>query len=194
MHYPRFLTLVGLVLLVAALRLLPHPENFAPMMAVALFGGAMFHNRWLALGLPLAAMLISDPPLFASRYRHLGWESFSQQWHVYLALLVGGLLAMATLRHKRTPLRVLGVTLAASLFFFLFTNFALLYPTTLYPHTWDGVWNSYYQGLPFYRGTLAAGQRADFVVWGLEHPSELAYRFGQRPAARTIVGGRERAP
>jgi imidazolonepropionase len=48
-------------------------------------------------------------------------------------------------------------------------------------------------GLPD-RGMLAAGPRADFVVWGLEHPSELAYRFGQRPAARTIVGGRERAP
>ncbi|MDZ4863087.1 MAG: imidazolonepropionase [Gemmatimonadota bacterium] len=44
------------------------------------------------------------------------------------------------------------------------------------------------------RGTLAAGQRADFVIWELEHPSELAYRFGQRPAARTIIGGRERAP
>ena len=44
------------------------------------------------------------------------------------------------------------------------------------------------------RGTLVAGQRADLVVWELEHPSELAYRFGQRPAARTVVGGRERAP
>ncbi len=44
------------------------------------------------------------------------------------------------------------------------------------------------------RGTLVAGQRADFVVWELEHPGELAYRLGQRPVARTIVGGRERAP
>jgi imidazolonepropionase len=44
------------------------------------------------------------------------------------------------------------------------------------------------------RGTLVAGQRADLVVWELEHPTELACRFGQRPVARTIVGGRERAP
>ncbi|MEO8634345.1 MAG: imidazolonepropionase [Gemmatimonadales bacterium] len=42
------------------------------------------------------------------------------------------------------------------------------------------------------RGTLEAGQRADLVIWELSHPSELAYRFGQRPAARTVVGGRER--
>jgi imidazolonepropionase len=44
------------------------------------------------------------------------------------------------------------------------------------------------------RGMLAAGQRADLAIWELEHPSGLAYRFGQRPVARTFVGGRERAP
>ena len=41
------------------------------------------------------------------------------------------------------------------------------------------------------RGRLAAGQRADFVVWPLDHPSQLAYPFGQRPAARVVVGGVE---
>ena len=41
------------------------------------------------------------------------------------------------------------------------------------------------------RGCLAAGQRADFVAWSLEHPSELAYAFGQRPAARVVVAGRD---
>jgi imidazolonepropionase len=43
------------------------------------------------------------------------------------------------------------------------------------------------------RGTLVAGQRADFVAWPLEHPAELAYPFGQRPAARVVQGGKERA-
>jgi len=46
-------------------------------------------------------------------------------------------------------------------------------------------------GLPD-RGTLAAGQRADFVVWDLEHPNELAYWFGHNPCRRVIVGGKER--
>ena len=31
------------------------------------------------------------------------------------------------------------------------------------------------------RGTLAAGKRADFVVWDVEHPRELAYWFGDNP-------------
>jgi imidazolonepropionase len=42
------------------------------------------------------------------------------------------------------------------------------------------------------RGTLAAGQRADFCVWDLDHPRELAYWFGHNPCRRTIVGGLER--
>jgi imidazolonepropionase len=44
------------------------------------------------------------------------------------------------------------------------------------------------------RGTLAAGQRADFCVWDLEHPNELAYWFGHNPCRRVVVGGKERAP
>jgi imidazolonepropionase len=42
------------------------------------------------------------------------------------------------------------------------------------------------------RGALAAGLRADFCVWDLEHPNELAYWFGHNPCRRVIVGGLER--
>ena len=41
------------------------------------------------------------------------------------------------------------------------------------------------------RGQLLAGQRADFVVWGAEHPRELAYRFGHNPCRRRFFGGVE---
>ena len=44
------------------------------------------------------------------------------------------------------------------------------------------------------RGRLAAGQRADFVVWGLEHPNELAYWVGHQPTARVVCGGTEVTP
>jgi imidazolonepropionase len=42
------------------------------------------------------------------------------------------------------------------------------------------------------RGQLAAGQRADFVAWNLDHPNELAYWFGHNPCQRVIVAGQER--
>ena len=44
------------------------------------------------------------------------------------------------------------------------------------------------------RGTLAAGQRADFVAWDLEHPNELAYWFGHNPCRHVVVGGKTREP
>ena len=40
------------------------------------------------------------------------------------------------------------------------------------------------------RGALAAGQRADFAVWDVEHPNELAYWFGRNPCRRVVQGGR----
>ena len=41
------------------------------------------------------------------------------------------------------------------------------------------------------RGTLAPGQRADFAVWDLEHPNELAYWFGHDACRRVVAAGRE---
>ena len=43
------------------------------------------------------------------------------------------------------------------------------------------------------RGVLSPGQRADFVVWDVEHPNELAYWFGRNPCRRRIVAGLETA-
>jgi imidazolonepropionase len=47
-------------------------------------------------------------------------------------------------------------------------------------------------GLAHSHGTLAAGKQADFVVWDLEHPNELAYWFGSNPCARVVRSGIQR--
>ena len=39
------------------------------------------------------------------------------------------------------------------------------------------------------RGQLLTGRRADLAVWGVNHPNELAYGFGQRPACQRVVQG-----
>lgn len=41
------------------------------------------------------------------------------------------------------------------------------------------------------RGTLAAGQRADMVVWNARQPAELAYWIGGGLASRVFAGGAE---
>jgi imidazolonepropionase len=39
------------------------------------------------------------------------------------------------------------------------------------------------------RGCLAQGLRADWVVWDLDHPAELAYWLGGNPCSRVVSGG-----
>ena len=45
-------------------------------------------------------------------------------------------------------------------------------------------------GLAQTRGTLEAGKRADFVLWDIETPAELAYRFGYNACRQVIQAGR----
>lgn len=44
------------------------------------------------------------------------------------------------------------------------------------------------------RGSLLAGQRADFAACQVDHPNELAYWFGRNPCSRVIHGGQARHP
>jgi imidazolonepropionase len=46
-------------------------------------------------------------------------------------------------------------------------------------------------GLADSHGTLQAGKQADFVVWDVEHPNELAYWFGRNPCRRVVRAGVE---
>ena len=47
-------------------------------------------------------------------------------------------------------------------------------------------------GLAATHGSLQAGKQADFAVWDLEHPNELAYWFGRNPCRRVVRAGFER--
>ncbi|NBO19277.1 MAG: hypothetical protein EBV03_08655, partial [Proteobacteria bacterium] len=60
MNKERTITLFLVILTAALSRLLPHPENVAPIAAIALFAGAKFERKSLAFALPLLPMLLSD--------------------------------------------------------------------------------------------------------------------------------------
>src|SRR6266852_1781026 len=55
----RYGLILGLILLAVVGRLIPHPDNFTPIMAVALFAGATLSTR-IAYVVPLAALVASD--------------------------------------------------------------------------------------------------------------------------------------
>lgn len=133
---------VGIVLLAACLRLLPHPANVAPIAAMALFGGAYLDKRY-ALVLPIAAMLVSD--------MFLGFHPMMP--FVYGSFLLTGGIGMWLSSHKH-PVTIFAASLVSSLLFFLITNVGVWLVGGLYPKTFAGLETCFIYALPFFRNTI----------------------------------------
>ena len=141
----RILALLTAILAAAALRLVPHPPNFTPIGAMALFSGAYLGRRGaIALVAPLGALLLSD--LVLGFYRGMPTVYFS----VALVVLIGAL----ALRH-RSPLRIGAAALASSILFFVLTNFGMWLSSGFYPRTLAGLEACYVAAIPFFQNTVA---------------------------------------
>ena len=55
-----FYFVLGLILIAAFSRIIPHYPNFTPLCAIALFGAKYFRNRNLAFLIPIVALWFSD--------------------------------------------------------------------------------------------------------------------------------------
>ncbi len=154
-----------------ALRLLPHPANVSPIAALALFGGAYLGRKY-AIVIPLIAMLVSD--LF------LGFHASMPL--VYIGFFLTGIIGI-WLSKRKTIAFVASGTLFSSLLFYILTNFNYWYATSLYPKNIAGLYQSYFNALPFFRNSLIG----DLFYVGLFFGAyELGLRFAQKPAAAKI--------
>lgn len=137
-------TIIALILGGALLRLVPHAPNFSPIAAIALFGGAYLTNNYLKFVVPIAALLISD--LFLGFY---GWGMLAT-YGSFAAIIGLGML----IRNNKSAVRVAGSSILGSVLFYLVTNFAFLYPVTLYSHDLTGIVASYTAAIPFFQNAL----------------------------------------
>ena len=164
---PGPLVLAAMILLAALSRLLPHPPNFSPVEAIALFGGAYFASRAWALLVPLAALLLSDLALAAINgdgyADYLGGVSF---WSVYACIALSTVLGFG-LRGKVGGARLLGYSLAGSVLFFVATNFgAWLGSAGFYPQTAAGLGAAYVAGIPFFQWTVLGTLAYAAILFG----------------------------
>src|SRR6202162_2968501 len=143
--HPRAALIAGIVLAAAALRVVPHPMNFAPVGALALFGGAYFSSKRAAIAVPLLSLVAGD--IFTGFHRLIP--------SVYASFLVSVAIGFWLRRNKSAP-RIGGATVAGAIQFFLITNFAL-WASSIgnYPKNWDGLVECYFAGLPLFWNTLA---------------------------------------
>jgi hypothetical protein len=163
---------VVFIALAVASRLLPHPLNFTPMTAIALFGG-VYLNRKVGVIIPLAALLISD--YFLGFYDMMPW--------VYGSFLAAGVLGMAISRRKSVA-TVAGATLASSILFFIVTNFGMWAAYSMYTHDWAGLAECYIAAIPFFRNSLAGDVIFVVVMFGLY---ELALRVVKNASGEVVV-------
>ena len=132
------------ILVGVSLRLLPHAPNFAPIAAIALFGG-VYLSRKTALILPIAVLMISD--IFIGSY------GIKLMAFVYASFLICVLLGFWLKKHKKWQ-TVLGSSILSGIIFFILTNFAVWIFTPWYAKTISGIVQCYVMALPFFRNTL----------------------------------------
>ena len=145
----RYLLLAALIVLAAVARVLPHPDNFTPLGAIALFVGATFSRT--ALLVPLAAMLVSDAVI--------GFHA--------LVPVIYGCLALNVVMGRLIPRTVLGVgaaTLAGSVFFFIITNFACW--AMFDGHSSENLLTAYVDALPFFRNAVLGDAFYSTILFG----------------------------
>jgi hypothetical protein len=143
--HPRTIVIAGIVFGAAALRVAPHPMNFAPIGALALFGGAYFSSKRVALVISILSLVAGD--VFIGFHRLMPY--------VYASFLVSVAIGF-WLRRKRSAPRVAIATFAGAVQFFIVTNFALWASSIgSYPKTAMGLAACYVAGIPLLWNTLA---------------------------------------
>jgi hypothetical protein len=160
------LALIGLIATVALTRLIPHPPNFSPVEAMALFGGAYFAKRSWAVLVPLIALFISDLALGLM----MGGEYFQYFVSagfllVYLTIAVLSIFGFG-LRGKVSVTRVAAYGVAGSVLFFLVTNFGVWFGSAFYPQTASGLMAAYAAGIPFLQNGILSTLFYSAVLFG----------------------------
>lgn len=163
------------ILLIAScivLRIVPHPPNFAPVGAVAVFAGRTMKPA-AGIAAVLVAMFVGDVALAYLR----GYPAVSAVTpFVYAGFVAQALLGKA-LRKRRG-----GAFVAASLgscAFFVLSNFGVWVGGMMYPHDASGLAACFVAAIPFFGGTLL-GDVAWTAILSLAY-RPLARRLASRP-------------
>lgn len=143
-NHSRIAAILSAIFAAAILRLVPHPPNFTPIGAMALFSGAYLGRHWLAFAAPLGAMLLSDAVL--GFYQGMQFQYFA----VALIVLLGWLVLS-----RVSVVRLGAAALASSLLFFVISNFGTWLVSGMYPATAAGLAACYVAAIPFFQNTLA---------------------------------------
>jgi hypothetical protein len=169
----RLLLILFAILAAAFLRLVPHPPNFTPVGALALFSGAMLGRRWLAFAAPLGALVISD--LVLGFYPGVAFVYAATA----LMVLVGWLLT-----GRRSAPRIAAAAVGSAILFFIVTNFGMWLFSGLYPLTAAGLAACFVAAVPFFQNSLAGDLVFSALLFGGWAIAERSFPLLREPRAQ----------
>jgi len=146
------LPIIGLISFLSLFRLMPHPMNFTPILAVGIFSGFYFKNFFLSSFIIIFAMFIGD--------LYLGLHS--TMIFVYVSLMITVLLGLFIKKFKSKEILLTG--LLGSISFFLITNFGAWISLTIYEKSFAGLLQAYVLAIPFFQNTLISTILYLFII------------------------------
>lgn len=136
-------------------RLIPHAPNIAAITSLMIFSGVYLPKK--LLWAPFLALVISD--------YFIGFYGTDMLW-VYGSYLLIGILGLWLRSHKK-PTNAILAAFASSVLFFLITNFGVWAPpNNWYPHTVEGLIQSYTLAIPFFRNSLISDLGYTILLFG----------------------------
>ena len=133
---------ICLIIVLSFSRLIPHPWNFTPILAMGIFSGFYFKNFILGSFVVIFSMFVGD--LF------LGFHS--TMLFTYASLMIAVVLGLFINKFKFTEILFSG--LASSVCFFVVTNFGAWLTLEMYEKNLAGLFKSYVLAIPFFHNTL----------------------------------------
>jgi len=160
----RNLLLLSIIVVAAFTRLIPHYPNFTAIGAVALFGGAYFHKKYLSFAVPFIALFITD--------LIIGFHA--TMWAVYVSFAIIVMIGFSL--RGQFKIAKLGLSVvSASVLFFIITNFAAWLSSPFYPQTFVGLIESYVAAIPFFQYNLLGDLFFGGIIFGIYEFAKLKY-------------------
>tara|TARA_B100001057_G_C22841279_1_gene947202 strand:+ start:180 stop:674 length:495 start_codon:yes stop_codon:yes gene_type:complete len=139
---------IGIFLVLAASRFVPHPPNFTSLIALSFYVPAVLGRKFIPA--ILLSFFITDLIIGFHQTLFFTWGS----------IVVIGLISKYFV--KNIKWRAIGVLLSAIIFFIL-SNFGV-WLTGSYGYTMNGLISCYIMAIPFFKSTLAATIIYSFVI------------------------------
>ena len=164
----KLLLIVLFIAIIFLGRILPHPYNFTPLIAVTLLSSYSLSNKLLAIMIPLVGFWLSD--LFMNNYIYAGYFADFTVFNSGMIWTYGAIVLVAfmgsSFLNKISTGKVVLASLSGSTIFYLISNFGVWALSPMYAKTLTGLFQCYSLALPFYGTSLIGDLIYSAILFG----------------------------